>query len=63
MRQASLAAKLNSMATAVEVSSDTLAFTACSRLAPSDLGPRRQARASRLNSISDRFNELSYLGV
>ena len=56
MRLASLVVKRQLMAAAVELRSDTLAFTALSRLSSSGLRPLRQARARTLNSTSAKFN-------
>ena len=63
MRLASLAVKRQVMAAALALRSDTFAFTALSRLSASGLRPRKQARASTLNSISAIFNQLPCLGV
>ena len=61
MRLAFLGVKGQLMAVALR--SDTLAFTALSRLSGSGLRPRRQARARMLNSISAIFNQLPCFGV
>ena len=63
MRLASLAVKRQLVAAAAALRSETLAFTALYRLSSSGSRPRRQARASTLNSISAIFYQLPCLGV
>ena len=63
MRLASWAVNRQLIVAPAAFRSDTQALTALSRLSWSTLRPRRQARASTLNSISAIFSQLPCLGV
>ena len=63
MRLASWAVNRQLLVAPIEFRSDTQALTVLSRLSSSPLRPRRQARASTLNSIYAMFSQLPCLGV